>query len=118
MAKNTYIQDNQERSLTDFFCQRLTDAYGYVPEQLGRDISIGINAKADIAIWRSETEKAKGLTPNIYVLVTCRTEHIRIEAEDYFGEFKQAALNNMAFYVAHNLKETKVFFIDKNARPF
>ena len=118
MAKNTYNHDNQEKGLTDAFCQRLMDAYGYVPEQLGRDISIGTNAKADIAIWRSEAEKAKGLTPNIYVLVTCRSEHIRIEAEDYFGEFKQAALNNMAFYVAHNLKETKVFFIDKNACPF
>lgn len=23
----------------------------------------------------------------------------------------------MAFYVAHNLKETKVFYIDRNARP-
>lgn len=118
MAANTHIPDNQERNLTEAFYQRLIDAHGYIPEQLGRDISIGVNAKADIAIWRSETEKVQGLTPNIYVLVTCRSEHIRIEAEDYFGEFKQAALNNMAFYVAHNLKETKVFFIDKNARPF
>lgn len=118
MAKTINIPTNQERSLTDAFYQRLTDAYGYVPEQLGRNISIGKGANADIAIWRSEKEKMKGLTPNIYVLVTCREEHIRIEAEDYFGKFKQAALNNMAFYVAHNLKETKVFYIDKNARPF
>lgn len=118
MVKNSQIQDNQKRSLTDAFYLRLTDAYGYIPEQLGRDISIGTDARADIAIWRSEAEKIKGQTPNIYVLVTCRTEHIRIEADDYFGEFKQAALNNMTFYVAHNLKETKVFFIDKNARPF
>lgn len=118
MAKTVHIPNTQENSLADAFYQRLIDAYGYVPEQLGRDVSIGASGKANIAIWRSEEEKAQGLTPNIYVLVTCRAEHIRIEAEDYFGKFKQAALNNMAFYVAHNLKETKVFYIDKNARPF
>lgn len=118
MEKTIHIQDNTERSLSDAFYQRLIDVYGYVPEQLGRDVCVGNNAKADIAIWRSEDEKEQGLTPNIYVLVACREEHIRIEAEDYFGEFKQAALNNIAFYVAHNLKETKVFYIDKNARPF
>lgn len=118
MAKTTHIPDIQQNNLADAFYQRLIDAYGYVPEQLGRDVSIGTTADADIAIWRGEAEKAQGQTPDIYVLVACRTEHIKIEAEDYFGEFKQAALNNMAFYVAHNLKETKVFYIDKNARPF
>ena len=118
MAKTTHIPDIQQNNLADAFYQRLIDAYGYVPEQLGRNVSIGNTANADIAIWRGEAEKAQGQTPDIYVLVACRTEHIKIEAEDYFGEFKQAALNNMAFYVAHNLKETKVFYIDKNARPF
>lgn len=118
MAKTTHIPDIQQNNLADAFYQRLIDAYGYVPGQLGRDVIIGNTANADIAIWRGEAEKAQGQTPDIYVLVACRTEHIKIEAEDYFGEFKQAALNNMTFYVAHNLKETKVFYIDKNARPF
>lgn len=118
MAKNGHNSITEEKSLVDAFYQRLITAYGYSDEQLGRGVAIGEEAKADIAIWRSKDEKEQGLTPNIYVLVTCRAEHIRIEAEDYFGKFKQAALNNMAFYVAHNLKETKVFYIDKNARPF
>ncbi len=118
MAKTLHIPDIRENILADAFYRRLIDSYGYVPEQLGRNVNIGSSASADIAVWRSKEEKAQGYTPNIYVLVTCRTEHIRIEAEDYFGKFKQAALNNMAFYVAHNLKETKVFFIDKDARPF
>lgn len=118
MVKTIIIPDIQQNSLTDAFYQRLIDAYDYVPEQLGRNVNIGSMGTADIAIWRSEEEKALGHTPDIYVLVACRAEHIRIEAEDYFGKFKQAALNNMAFYVAHNLKETKVFYIDKNARPF
>ena len=40
----------QENSLTDAFYQRLIDAYGYVPEQLGRDVNIGTSGKANIAI--------------------------------------------------------------------
>ena len=104
--------------LVENFYQRLLDSYGYSKNQVAKNVSIFSHSVADIAIWRSEEEKIQGRTPNIYVLVTCRTEHIRIEAEDYFGQFKQAALNNMTFYVAHNLKETKVFYIDKNARPF
>ena len=117
--KNTSsnLAANKEQLVNDFY-QRLVDSYGYSESQIARRVSISDHAVADIAIWRSETEKRQGLTPDIYVLVACRAEHIRIEAEDYFGEFKQAALNNMAFYVAHNLKETKVFYIDKNARPF
>lgn len=118
MAKTIHTSNQQTTSLIDAFYQRLIDAYGYVPEQLGRNVSIGSSGIADIAVWRSGEEKTKGYTPNIYVVVTCKAEHIRIEAEDYFGEFKQAALNQMTFYVAHNLKETKVFYIDKNAHPF
>ena len=117
--KNTSsnLAANKEQLVNDFY-QRLMESYGYSESQIARRVSISDHTVADIAIWRSKEEKAQGLTPNIYVLVACRAEHIRIEAEDYFGEFKQAALNNMAFYVAHNLKETKVFYIDKNARPF
>ena len=103
----------QENSLADAFYQRLIDAYGYVPGQLGRDVSIGTSGKADIAIWRSGDEKVKGFTPNIYVLVTCKTEHIKIEAEDYFGKFKQAALNNMAFYVAQPEGDKGVLYRQK-----
>ena len=114
---NGSLAVNKEQLVDDFY-QRLVESYGYSRSQIARRVSISDRSVADIAIWRSEDEKAQGLTPNIYVLVACRAEHIRIEAEDYFGEFKQAALNNMAFYVAHNLKETKVFYIDKNARPF
>ncbi len=114
---NNSLVANKEQLVNDFY-QRLVKSYGYSESQIARRVSISGHSVADIAIWRSNEEKTKGLTPNIYVLVACRAEHIRIEAEDYFGEFKQAALNNIAFYVAHNLKETRVFYIDKNARPF
>lgn len=109
--------NHSKQQLADAFFQRLVDSYGYLPEQMEFNVAVSPTSVADIAIWRSPDDKKFGLTPDIYVLVACKTEHIKIKAEDYFEQYKQAVLNDMAFYVAHNLKETKVFYIDRNARP-
>ncbi len=109
--------NHSKQQLADAFFQRLVDSYGYLPEQMEFNVAVSPTSVADIAIWRSPDDKKSGLAPDIYVLVACKAEHIKIKAEDYFEQYKQAVLNDMAFYVAHNLKETKVFYIDRNARP-
>lgn len=109
--------NHSKQQLADAFFQRLVDSYGYLPEQMEFNVAVSPTSVADIAIWRSPDDKKSGLAPDIYVLVACKAEHIKIKAEDYFEQYKQAVLNEMAFYVAHNLKETKVFYIDRNARP-
>lgn len=116
MGKQNTIDKNKQQLVIDFY-QRLVEVYNYSPAQLETGVKVSINAVADIAIWRCEVDKIKCQTPDIYVLIDCRAEHIRIKAEEYFEQYKQAALNNAVFYVAHNLKETKVFYIDNNARP-
>ncbi|MCD8295047.1 MAG: N-6 DNA methylase [Clostridia bacterium] len=108
---------HSKRQLSEAFYWRLVNAYGYSSEQIGVDVTVSPSSVADIAIWRSAEEKKSGLTPNIYVLVSCKAEHISVKADDYFDQYRQAALNDMAFYVALNLKETKVFYIDRTARP-
>lgn len=109
--------NQSKRQLTEAFYHRLVESYGYSPDQLEFNVKVSASSVADIAIWRNANEKMSGFTPNIYVLVACKAEHIKIKAEDYFEQYKQAVLNDLAFYVAHNLKETKVFYIDRNARP-
>lgn len=109
--------NQSKQKLAETFLQRLVDSYGYLPEQMELNVKVSPTSIADIAIWRSPEDKKSGLAPDIYVLVACKAEHIKIKAEDYFEQYKQAVLNDMAFYVAHNLKETKVFYIDRNARP-
>ena len=109
--------NHRKQQLAEAFSQRLVDSYGYLPEQMEFNVAVSPTSVADIAIWRSPDDKKSGFAPDIYVLVACKTEHIKIKAEDYFEQYKQAVLNDMAFYVAHNLKETKVFYIDRNARP-
>ena len=109
--------NHSKQQLAEAFSQRLVDSYGYLPEQMEFNVAVSPTSVADIAILRSPDDKKSGFAPDIYVLVACKTEHIKIKAEDYFEQYKQAVLNDMAFYVAHNLKETKVFYIDRNARP-
>ena len=112
MAKTTHITDIQQNSLTDAFYKRLIDAYGYVPEQLGRNVSIGNTANADIAIWRSSDARNRQSIPDICVVVLCREEHIKIDANKYLAFFNEAAIGSVNFFVLHNLKETKVFYLD------
>ena len=114
MAKKNYQSTEQERSLTDAFYQRLTEAYGYLPEQLGRDISIGNEAIADIAIWRSTEARQRQSIPDICVVVICREEYIKIDANNYLEAFKEEAVGTVNFFVLHNLKETKVFLLDSS----
>ena len=114
MAKTTHITDIQQNRLTDAFYKRLIDAYGYVPEQLGRNVSIGNTANADIAIWRSPDAKYRQSIPDICVVVLCREEHIKIDSNKYLASFKETAIGTVNFFVLHNLKETKVFLLDSS----
>ena len=110
--------DNKQE-LIDDFCQRLIQFYGYSEDQIGRnDVYSNLGVNADIVVWRSVKEKAIGETPEIYIVVNCEAEHIKISTDEYYHKFREAALNNQTFYVARNLKETKVFYIAKNASPF
>lgn len=49
---------NKERLVDDFY-QRLVESYSYSKSQIARRVSISDRSVADIAIWRSEDEKAQ-----------------------------------------------------------
>lgn len=110
---------NNKQDLIEDFCQRLILSYGYAEDQIGRNnvySNLGINA--DVVVWRSGYDKVSGVNPEIYIMITCEAEHIKIRTDEYLDRFHEAALNNQTFYVARNLKETKVFYIDRKASPF
>ena len=114
MAKSTHNIDLQDTGLIDAFYQRLITAYGYSPEQLGRDVPIDNAAHADIAIWRTAEAKSRQSIPDICVIVICKEEHIRIDANYYLEAFKESSIGTVNFFVLHNLKETKVFLLDSS----
>lgn len=112
MAKTGHSINTDDISLIDAFYQRLITVYGYSEEQLGRGVAIGENANADIAIWRTQDSKKRQSIPDICVVVICREEHIKIDANNYLSAFKETAKCTVNFFVLHNMKETKVFYLD------
>ena len=104
--------DMNKQALVDDFFQRLKCSYDYKDEQLGRNVALCAGVNADIAIWRSVESKQKGLLPDICVVVVCKAEHIRIQAEEYLDAYRFSQLTAANFFVAHNMKETRVFYID------
>ena len=103
-----------EKCLADAFYKRLISSYGYSPEQMGRDVVIGGSARADIAIWRTAAARIKDSIPDICVVLICKDEHIKIDADRYLAAFKESLIGTVNFFVLHNLKETKVFLLDSS----
>lgn len=114
MAKNAHNIELKDTGLVDAFYQRLITAYGYLPEQLDRNVPVDNAAYADIAIWRTVEAKNRQSIPDICVVVICKEEHIRIDANNYLAAFKESSIGTVNFFVLHNLKETKVFLLDSS----
>lgn len=111
--KNKWVINTAEEKLKQEFIIRLVTTYGYSLNQLGQDVEIKKRYRADIAIWRSETDKIKNSIPSIIITVECKAEHIKIKESDYAIGYDFASTINANFFIAVNLKETKVFHIKK-----
>jgi len=115
--KNEWVKYTAEEKLKQEFIIRLVNVYGYSLDQIGQDIKIKKRYKADIAIWRSSNDKAKNVIPSIIITVECKAEHIKIKESDYSVGYDFASTINANFFIAVNLKETKVFHIQKDNAP-
>jgi len=115
--KNEWIKYTAEEKLKQEFIIRLVNVYGYSLDQIGQDIKIKKRYRADIAIWRSANDKVKNVIPSIIITVECKAEHIKIKESDYSVGYDFAATINANFFIAVNLKETKVFHIQKDNAP-
>jgi type I restriction enzyme M protein len=115
--KNKWVLNTSEEKLKQEFIIRLVNTYGYSLDQLGQDVEIKKRYKADIAIWRSSKDKTKHVIPSIIITVECKAEHIKIKESDYSIGYDFASTINANFFIAVNLKEAKVFHIQKDNAP-
>jgi len=106
-----WVSYSAEEELKQKFICRLTNTYGYSLGQLGQDVKIKKRYEADIAIWRTKLDKDKKFIPAIIITVECKAEHIKIKESDYSIGYNFASTINANFFIAVNLKETKVFHI-------
>lgn len=115
--KNEWVKNTAEEKLKQEFIVRLVNIYGYSLEQIGQDIEIKKRYKADIAIWRSSKDKITNAIPSIIITVECKAEHIKIKESDYSVGYNFASTINANFFIAVNLKETKIFHIQRDNAP-
>lgn len=110
----------EERVRQEYIC-RLVNHYGYDLSQMEQELQVNNShrgqgkARADIVIWKSASAKSNEDAATI--VVECKAEHITIREEDYFQGYNYAAWAGADFFVTTNLKETRVFKVNKGKLP-
>lgn len=110
----------EERVRQEYIC-RLVDNYGYSLKQMAQEVQVNNShrgqgmARADIVIWRSESDKKD--EASAVIVVECKAEYITIREEDYFQGYNYAAWASADFFVTTNLKETRIFKVIKGKLP-
>ncbi|CDE58741.1 uncharacterized protein BN646_00617 [Parabacteroides sp. CAG:409] len=110
----------EERVRQEYIC-RLVNIYGYSLEQMAQEVQVSNShrgqgkARADIVIWKSESDKKEEAAATI--VVECKAEHITIQEEDYYQGYNYASWAGADFFVTTNLKETRIFKVVKGMIP-
>ena len=110
----------EERVRQEYIC-RLVNHYGYDLSQMEQELQVNNShrgqgkARADIVVWKSTSAKSNEDAATI--VVECKAEHITIREEDYFQGYNYAAWAGADFFVTTNLKETRVFKVNKGKLP-
>ena len=110
----------EERARQEYIC-RLVNHYGYDLSQMEQELQVNNShrgqgkARADIVVWKSASAKSNEDAATI--VVECKAEHITIREEDYFQGYNYAAWAGADFFVTTNLKETRVFKVNKGKLP-
>lgn len=119
--KDKWLVNKPEEQVRQKYICRLVDSYGYSLDQMAQEIQVNNAqrgqgaARADIVIWRSKEEKAKG--KNALIVVECKAESVTIHEEDYFQGYNYASWAGADFFVTTNNKETRVFRVVKGEMP-
>lgn len=110
----------EERVRQEYIC-RLVNHYGYELAQMDQELQVNNShrgqgkARADIVVWKSASAKSDEDAATI--VVECKAEYITIREEDYFQGYNYAAWAGADFFVTTNLKETRVFKVNKGKLP-
>lgn len=109
---------DKKEKLCKQFVTRLVSNYGYSENQIGCDEVINETLTADVAVWKNADAKRQHSIPEICIVAIGKEEHIHINDDDYISNFDAAVVSSLTFFVAINLKECRVFYVNNTVRPF
>lgn len=110
-----------EERVRQTYISRLVNEYQYDLGQMGQEITVANGhrgqgkARADIVIWRSQSDKQIAKSP--LIVIECKAENVTIHEEDYYQGYNYAAWAGADFFVTTNQKETRVFRVVKGHIP-
>ena len=119
--KGKWLVLKPEEEVRQTYICRLVDSYGYDIKQMAQEMQVNNSqrgqgmARADIVIWRNEQDKLDSKTP--LIVVECKAENVTIRQADYFQGYNYAGWAGADFFVTTNLKETRIFKVDKSKMP-
>lgn len=111
-----WLPYSQEEKIKQEFIIRLINEYGYSVNQMKQDFVVKKGQIVDVAIWKQVDEVKNNLRPSIIITIDCKAEYISIKKENIKENYKLASLVDSDFFIAVNLKETKIFRIIKNEK--
>lgn len=110
-----------EERVRQTYISRLVNKYQYDLNQMGQEITVANGhrgqgkARADIVIWKSQSDKFASKSP--LIVIECKAENVTIHEEDYYQGYNYAAWAGADFFVTTNQKETRVFRVVKGHIP-
>ena len=119
--KGKWLVKKPEEEVRQKYICRLINNYDFSIEQMSQEVKVNNSqrgqgrAMADIAIWKSQEDKAKQNSP--VIVIECKAEHITIREEDFFQGYNYASWAGADFFVTTNLKETRIFRVLKGKIP-
>lgn len=113
--KDMWIPLTEEECVRQKYIKRLIDNYGYSKKQIRQDIittnksQCNVGTMVDIVVWN--TPEMVGKEPPL-IVIECKAENINISEKDYACGSHYAHNVKASFFVATNLKQTKVFKVN------
>ena len=110
----------EEKVRQEYIC-RLVNSYGFSLAQMKQEVKVNNSqrgngrAMADIVVWKNEKDKLEDNSS--VIVVECKAEHLTIQEEDYFQGYNYASWAGAEFFVTTNLKETRIFNVQKGKIP-
>ncbi len=112
-GENVWLILSPEEEVRQKYICRLVNTYGFSLEQIEQDFTFDTlknhsdKIKTDIVVWRNIKEKEEKKNPIIFI--ECKSDTIVIRPEDFFKGVRIAKSIGADFFVATNIKQTKIF---------
>ena len=120
-VRNKWISETPEEVIRQNYVCHLVNDLGYSLEQLAEEMSLfdglrgNAQARADIVVYKSATEKLSQKNP--IIVIECKSDNVKIRTEDYFQGQTYAFICQAKFFVTTNTKETKYFKVNLGETP-